>query len=140
MTPLIGKVRALFIKAPEVLDQKEARSSGIGEINRVIEKIKALEVIGLEEITITITEVAIMKQVATMKIRVAGNRGMTNVVTEGLILGILQESTEKDSQRVIEKVRDRSLITKNRARENNIDNKLKIRLTQAKIFLLGLLM
>ena len=87
-----------------------------------------------------ITEVAIIRGVATIKLRVASNRGMMIVVTEGPILGILQESTKKDSQRTIKKVRDRSLIIKSRDREINLDSKLKICLTEAKIFLLGLLM
>ena len=128
MTPLKGKVRVLIIKAPEVLDQKEARIIRKGETNRVIEKIEALEVIGREEITMMITGVAIMRGVE-------GNRGMMIIAEEALIMDNLRGIIETRCQKAIEKVRDRSLIIKSRVRDNNLDSKLIP--TYFKINLLG---
>ena len=128
MTPLKGKVRVLIIKAPEVLDQKEARIIRKGETNRVIEKIEALEVIGREEITMMITGVAIMRGVE-------GNRGMMIIAEEALIMDNLRGIIETRCQKAIEKVRDRSLIIKSRVRDNNLDSKLMP--TYFKVNLLG---
>ena len=128
MTPLKGKVRVLIIKAPEVLDQKEARIIRKGETNRVIEKIEALEVIGREEITMMITGVAIMRGVE-------GNRGMMIIAEEALIMDNLRGIIETRCQKAIEKVRDRSLIIKSRFRDNNLDSKLMP--TYFKVNLLG---
>ena len=128
MTPLKGKVRVLIIKAPEVLDQKEARIIRRGETNRVIEKIEALEVIGREEITMMITGVAIMRGVE-------GNRGMMIIAEEALIMDNLRGIIETRCQKAIEKVRDRSLIIKSRVRDNNLDSKLMP--TYFKVNLLG---